>query len=88
MLLSNPVTASGSLEKTVNLSLSDRYLALLFPSLLLALQFANHDESLDHDWLEYSGMEVTKEAVTDSKKRDIGDLVDQLIELAADFAGN
>ena len=76
------------LEKALEQHLIDGQFFPATPGLLPALQFANHDESLDHEWLEYSGIEVTKEVVTDSKKRDIGDFVDRLIELTADFAGN
>ncbi|MEQ9464387.1 MAG: hypothetical protein RJQ10_12070 [Haliea sp.] len=76
------------LEKALEPHLIDGQFFPASPDLLPPLQFPNHDDSLDHDWLEYSGMEESTETVTDSKKRDIGDFVDQLIEHSADFAGN
>ncbi|MDO8863971.1 hypothetical protein Q6D67_19985 [Haliea sp. E1-2-M8] len=78
----------AQMEKALEPHLIDGQFFPASPGLLPPLQFPNYDDSLDHDWLEYSGMEVSKETVNDPKKRDISDFVDQLIELSADFAGD
>lgn len=68
------------LERKLESHLIDGQFFPACPDLLPALRFPHHDESLDHGWLEYSGMEVSAEEVSDIQNRDIGRFVDQLIE--------
>jgi len=68
------------LERKFQQHLIDRQFFPVCPDLLPPLCFPRHDESLDHGWLEYSGMEVSAEEVSDTQNRDIGGFIDQLIE--------
>lgn len=72
------------LERKLESHLIDGQFFPACPDLLPLLRFPRHDESLDHGWLEYSGMEVSAEEVSDIQSRDIRGFIDQLIESLED----
>lgn len=71
----------SDLERKLEPHLIDGQFFPSCPDLLPPLCFPRHDESLDHGWLEFSGMEVSDEEVSDIESRDIGAFIGKLIEL-------
>lgn len=75
------------LERKIKSYLIDGEFFPACSDLLPALRFHRYDDSLDHGWLEYSGMEVSAEGVNDCQNRDVEDFLDQLIELLEGYPG-
>lgn len=56
-------------------------------NLLPTLQFPEHDEELDHAWLEYVGIMGCADSADDVQGRDVEGFIGQLVECLEHYRG-